>query len=81
MTRILIDSAVSKKKRNKYYAKELRPLHIELVKVQESVKKRGLKVVAIFEGRDAAGKGGVIKRITEPLSPRICRVVALGYRF
>jgi polyphosphate kinase 2 len=48
------------------------------VKLQEWVRHKGLKVVAIFEGRDAAGKGGVIKRITEPLNPRICRVVALG---
>jgi len=60
------------------YAKELRRLQIELVKLQEWVRHKGLKVVAIFEGRDAAGKGGVIKRITEPLNPRICRVVALG---
>jgi polyphosphate kinase 2 len=60
------------------YEKELRRLQIELVKLQEWVRHKGLKVVAIFEGRDAAGKGGVIKRITEPLNPRICRVVALG---
>ena len=46
--------------------------------MQEWVKHEGLKVVVIFEGRDAAGKGGVIKRITESLNPRICRVVALG---
>lgn len=62
----------------KYYEKELRRLHIELVKLQEWIKDQGLKVVVIFEGRDAAGKGGVIKRITEPLNPRIARVVALG---
>jgi polyphosphate kinase 2 len=60
------------------YEKELRRLQIELVKLQEWVRHKGLKVVALFEGRDAAGKGGVIKRITEPLNPRICRVVALG---
>ncbi|MEO5377871.1 MAG: polyphosphate kinase 2 [Magnetococcus sp. DMHC-6] len=60
------------------YLKELAKLHIELVKLQEWVKVKGLKVVVLFEGRDAAGKGGVIKRITEPLSPRIARVVALG---
>ena len=52
-------------------------LQIELVKLQEWIKARGLKVVVVFEGRDAAGKGGVIKRITQSLSPRICRVVAL----
>jgi len=64
--------------RNKEYEKELAKLQIELVKLQEWIKEKGLKVVCIFEGRDAAGKGGVIKRITESLSPRICRVVALG---
>lgn len=74
----LADPEASKKKRNKFYEKELRQLHIELIKVQESVKRHGLKVVIIFEGRDAAGKGGVIKRISEPLSPRVCKVVALG---
>ena len=62
---------------NKSYEKELSKLEIELVKLQEWVKTRGLKVVVIFEGRDAAGKGGVIKRITEPLNPRFCRVAAL----
>ena len=60
------------------YKKELSRLQIELVKLQEWVKHRGLKVVVIFEGRDAAGKGGVIKRISECLNPRVCRVVALG---
>ena len=60
------------------YEKELARLQVELVKMQEWVKHEGLKVVVIFEGRDAAGKGGVIKRITESLNPRICRVVALG---
>ncbi|MGI9451810.1 MAG: polyphosphate kinase 2 [Geminicoccaceae bacterium] len=63
---------------NKAYEKELARLQIELVKLQEWVKAKGLKVVALFEGRDAAGKGGTIKRITESLNPRICRVVALG---
>jgi len=63
--------------KKKEYEKELRRLQIELVKLQEWVKEKGLKVVAIFEGRDAAGKGGVIKRITERLNPRIVRVVAL----
>ena len=64
--------------KKKVYEKELERLHIELVKLQEWVKAKGLKVVVIFEGRDAAGKGGTIKRITETLNPRIARVVALG---
>jgi polyphosphate kinase len=63
---------------NKVFVKELAKMQIELVKLQEWVKHEGLKVVVLFEGRDAAGKGGVIKRITESLNPRICRVVALG---
>ena len=67
-----------RKIKNSVYEKELARLQIELVKLQEWIKHEGLKVVVIFEGRDAAGKGGVIKRITESLSPRICRVVALG---
>jgi polyphosphate kinase 2 len=60
------------------YDKELRRLQVELVKLQEWVRHRGLKLVAIFEGRDAAGKGGTIKRITQSLNPRVCRVVALS---
>lgn len=63
--------------KNKVYEEELFRLQLELVKLQEWIKHKGLKVVVIFEGRDAAGKGGVIKRITQHLSPRICRVVAL----
>jgi polyphosphate kinase 2 len=63
---------------NKAYEKELAQLQIELVKLQEWVKTKGLKVVVLFEGRDAAGKGGTIKRITESLNPRVCRVIALG---
>lgn len=62
----------------KEYEKHLRKLEIELVKLQEWVKARKLKVVVIFEGRDAAGKGGVIKTIAGCLNPRICRIVALG---
>jgi polyphosphate kinase 2 len=62
----------------KTYEKELARLQLELVKLQEWVRTNKLRVVVIFEGRDAAGKGGVIKRITESLNPRICRVVALG---
>ena len=62
----------------KTYLRELNILQIELVKLQEWIKAKGLKVVVIFEGRDAAGKGGAIKTITACLNPRICRVVALG---
>ena len=60
------------------YEDKLAELHFELVKMQYWVKETGHKVVLIFEGRDAAGKGGAIKSITEPLNPRGCRVVALG---
>ncbi len=67
-----------KKLKKRAYEKELAKLQVELVKQQEFIKAKGLKVVVIFEGRDAAGKGGTIKRITECLNPRICRVVALG---
>lgn len=73
-----VENGEVKKIGNKVYRKELARLQIELVKLQEWIKHKGLKVVAIFEGRDAAGKGGVIKRITQSLNPRICRVVALG---
>jgi polyphosphate kinase len=62
----------------KFYESELERLYIELVKLQTTIKKKGLKVVILFEGRDAAGKGGTIKRISEPLNPRICKVIALG---
>ncbi len=65
------------KMRNSVYEKELFRLQIELVKLQQWVKQAGQKVVVVFEGRDAAGKGGSIKRITEPLNPRLCKVVAL----
>jgi polyphosphate kinase 2 len=60
------------------YVRELRRLQVELVKLQEWIRTEGLRVVVLFEGRDAAGKGGAIKRITESLNPRICRVVALA---
>ncbi|MGL6172810.1 polyphosphate kinase 2 [Vibrio sp. HDW18] len=59
------------------YERELELLQIELVKLQEWVKQQKLKLVVIFEGRDAAGKGGVIKTITEKLNPRVCRIAAL----
>jgi len=62
----------------KTYEKELANLHVELVKLQDWIRHAGLKIVVLFEGRDAAGKGGVIKRITAPMSPRVCRVVALA---
>lgn len=62
---------------NKEFEKLLAPLHVELVKMQEWVKATGAKVCIVFEGRDTAGKGGVIKRITERTSPRVFRVVAL----
>ena len=64
--------------KTKVYERELARLQLELVKLQMWIKHKGLKIVVIFEGRDAAGKGGTIKRITESLNPRICRVVALG---
>ena len=61
----------------KEYDKELERLHVELVKLQEWIKYKGLKVCIVFEGRDGAGKGGTIKAITERVSPRVFRVVAL----
>ena len=67
-----------KKIKNKIYEKVLAGFQVELVKLQKWIKDKGLKVVVIFEGRDAAGKGGSIRRITQSLNPRICRVVALG---
>jgi len=69
----------AKNAKKKYkYSEELAKLQGELVKMQQWVVKKGLKVVVVFEGRDAAGKGGAIKRISQPLNPRVCRVVALG---
>jgi polyphosphate kinase 2 len=72
------DEPRQKKLKNKVYEDELARLQVELVKMQNWVRHAGLKVVALFEGRDAAGKGGVIKRITEPLNPRGARVAALA---
>jgi polyphosphate kinase 2 len=66
------------KMKEKEFNRELERLQRELVLMQEYIRAKGLKVVVIFEGRDAAGKGGVIKRIIERLNPRVCRVVALG---
>ena len=68
----------NKKLGKKEYEKELERLQAELVKLQYWVKEKGLKVVVVFEGRDAAGKGGAIKRISECMNPRICKVVALA---
>jgi len=71
--------ANSKPKMNrKSFDKEMEKLQVELVKLQEWVKATGSKICVVFEGRDTAGKGGVIKRITERVSPRVFRVVALG---
>ena len=67
-----------KRIKSKDYERELARLQQELVRLQRWIRHKGLKVVVIFEGRDAAGKGGVIKRITERLNPRVVRVVALG---
>ena len=63
---------------NKLYEKELFRLQTELIKLQEWVKLSGAKIAVVFEGRDAAGKGGVIKRIIQHLNPRVCHVIALG---
>jgi len=72
-----VEDAPIKKIKKSVYEKELFRLQLELVKLQAWIAKQKLKVVVIFEGRDAAGKGGVIKRITQHLNPRICRIVAL----
>jgi polyphosphate kinase 2 len=66
-----------KKLSAKKYAKELRKLQVELCHLQEWVKKKGLRVIVVFEGRDGAGKGGTIRALTERVSPRVFRVVAL----
>ena len=73
---LAIDSA-SKAMSTKDYEKELKRLHVELVKLQQWVVAKGLKVCVVFEGRDGAGKGGTIKALTERVSPRVFRVVAL----
>ena len=73
-------AALLRKKRidREFYDAEIERLNVELVKLQEWIKAQGLKVVIVFEGRDAAGKGGAIKTIMTPLNPRYARVVALG---
>jgi len=72
------ETKVAKQLDREYYESELKRLQIELVKLQYWIKHHGLRVVILFEGRDAAGKGGMIKRISEPLNPRGCRIVALS---
>ncbi len=66
-----------KKMKRKAYEKELRKLQVKLCRLQDWVKEKGLRIIIVFEGRDAAGKGGTIKAITERVSPRVFRVVAL----
>jgi len=67
----------SGKMKRKEFEKELEKLQVELVKLQRWVVQEGLRVIIVFEGRDAAGKGGTIKRIVDRVSPRVFRVVAL----
>ncbi len=71
------DSGRKRKLKDRQYEKELARLHVEVVKLQEWVKHKGLKVCIVFEGRDGAGKGGTIKALTERVSPRVFRVIAL----
>jgi polyphosphate kinase 2 len=73
----MVDKIKVPKMKRKDYEEKLRKLQVELCRLQEWVKQRGLKVIILFEGRDAAGKGGTIKAITERVSPRVFRVVAL----
>ena len=68
----------AKELKSKVYDRDLASLQVELVKLGEYVRVKGLKVAVVFEGRDAAGKGGVIKRIMQRMNPRTCRIVALG---
>src|SRR4051812_20917182 len=71
------ENGSDKKLKRKKYEKELRKLQAELCALQDWVKEKGLRIIIIFEGRDGAGKGGTIRAVTERLSPRIFRVVAL----
>src|SRR5438874_3283222 len=71
------DKANSKKMKSKTYDKQLRKLQLELCRLQDWVKAEGARIIIVFEGRDAAGKGGTIKAITERVSPRVFRLVAL----
>ena len=77
VTNVSVDKVAKPALKTKEYEKELRRLHVELVKLQQWVVAKGLKVCIVFEGRDGAGKGGTIKAITERVSPRVFRVVAL----
>jgi polyphosphate kinase 2 len=77
MTEGLMDAAVGKALKGKDYERKLKDLHAELVKLQEWTKETGAKICIVFEGRDGAGKGGVIKAIMERVSPRTFRVIAL----
>src|SRR5436190_11860695 len=72
------DNGGSKKLKRKDYEKHLRKLQVELCRLQDWVRAEGGRVIVIFEGRDAAGKGGTIKAITERVSPRVFRLVALA---
>ena len=74
---VAADSAEAKKARNKAYEKEIARLQVEIAYLQSWVQASGARIVIIFEGRDAAGKGGIIKRLVERVSPRVFRVVAL----
>ena len=74
---VVVDAVKHAPLKNKEYEKALRRLHVELVKLQQWVVSKGLKVCIVFEGRDGAGKGGTIKAITERVSPRVFRVIAL----
>jgi polyphosphate kinase 2 (PPK2 family) len=73
----VIDHPSAASEGRKFYFRELLRLQRELIKLQDWIQHKKLKVVVLFEGRDAAGKGGVIKRITQRLNPRVCRVAAL----
>ena len=78
VTEAMLEKAAARAKRDFIYEHTLSELAIELVKLQEHVKAKGLKVCVLFEGRDAAGKGGVISRVASAMSPRICRIAALA---
>lgn len=77
VTKVIAETVKLAPLKTKDYEKELRRLHVELVKLQQWVVAKGLKVCIVFEGRDGAGKGGTIKAITERVSPRVFRVIAL----
>src|ERR1700724_2084655 len=74
---VMNDSSSKRKIKSKQYETELRSLQAELCKLQEWVKHKSLRVIVVFEGRDAAGKGGTIKAITERVSPRVFRIAVL----